>query len=63
MPLYDYQCDKCGYQAEIVQNIHDQPKKKCPKCKKQWRRLFGVPSLKFIGSGFYVNDYGKNKEV
>lgn len=32
---YDYGCDKCGFLWEDVeQSIHDEPKKKCPRCKK-----------------------------
>lgn len=64
MPFYEYLCDKeaggCGHTFELNQGITEEPKKKCPKCKKhKLRRLFGSPGLVFKGTGFYVNDYPK----
>lgn len=33
MPTYDYACNYCGFLWEdVVQNINDPKKKKCPKC-------------------------------
>lgn len=65
MPTYDYLCDSqsggCGHQFEQFQNIKEEPLTKCPKCKKKKvRRLFGLPGVKFVGSGFHCNDYPKN---
>lgn len=62
MPNYEYCCDACGHRFEVLQNLNDEPKQKCPECKKpKLRRLMGVPALIFKGTGFYVTDY-KNKE-
>jgi len=33
-------------------------KTKCPECGKRKGRCYDVPNLRFVGSGFYVNDYG-----
>jgi hypothetical protein len=33
---------------------------KCPECKKLGYREFHAPALRFVGAGFYCNDYGKN---
>lgn len=59
MPTYDYECDACSHRFELFQSINDDPKKKCPKCRKsKLRRLFGTgAALMFKGSGFYQTDY------
>ena len=59
MPTYDYECDACGHKFEMFQNISEDPKKKCPECKKsKLRRLFGTgAAIMFKGSGFYQTDY------
>ena len=59
MPTYDYECDGCGHNFELFQNINDSVKRKCPECKKnKLRRLFGTgAAIVFKGSGFYQTDY------
>lgn len=59
MPTYDYECDACGHEFELFQQISESPKKKCPACRKpKLRRLFGTgAALMFKGSGFYKTDY------
>jgi putative FmdB family regulatory protein len=64
MPTYEYLCDPdhggCGHKFDEMQSFKDEPLTDCPECKKKkLRRLFGVPGLIFVGSGFYVNDYGR----
>jgi putative FmdB family regulatory protein len=64
MPTYEYKCSQCGHALEERQKITDQPLTQCPKCKKEalQRGLGGgAATLRFIGSGFYINDYA-NKE-
>lgn len=59
MPTYDYECDACGHEFELFQQISEDPKKKCPECKKnKLVRLFGTgAAIVFKGSGFYQTDY------
>lgn len=59
MPTYDYECDGCGHTFELFQQISEDPKRKCPECKKlKLRRLFGTgAAVVFKGSGFYQTDY------
>ncbi|MCA9099855.1 MAG: FmdB family zinc ribbon protein [Pirellulales bacterium] len=59
MPTYDYVCDACHHEFELFQSIKDEPKKKCPECKKnKLRRKFGTgAAVVFKGSGFYQTDY------
>lgn len=59
MPTYDYECDACGHEYELFQQISDGVKRKCPECGKlKLRRLFGTgAAIVFKGSGFYETDY------
>jgi putative FmdB family regulatory protein len=59
MPTYEYACDSCGNDFEVMQKMSDAPVEKCPKCGKNVRRvLSGGIGISFKGSGFYVNDSG-----
>ncbi len=59
MPTYDYECDACGHEFELFQQISEGVKRKCPDCGKlKLRRLFGTgAAVVFKGSGFYETDY------
>ena len=59
MPLYEYQCEKCGDIFEVMQKFSDEPVKVHEKCGGGVRRLLSAPALQFKGSGWYVNDYAK----
>ena len=37
MPTYEYACQKCGHEFEQFQSMRDEPLKKCPKCKKNFK--------------------------
>ena len=58
MPTYEYRCNKCQHQFEVVQKISADPLKSCPKCRGKVKRLIGSGSgVIFKGSGFYATDY------
>ena len=59
MPTYDYQCQHCGYEFELFQQMTAPVKRKCPECKTlKLKRLIGSGSaVVFKGSGFYETDY------
>jgi len=60
MPLYEYKCAKCGDVFELIQKFSDEPLKVHPGCGGEVERLVSAAALRFKGSGWYVNDYGKN---
>ncbi|MEW6325345.1 MAG: FmdB family zinc ribbon protein [Nitrospirota bacterium] len=63
MPLYEYQCRKCGHRFEVIQKFSDAPVGQCPKCAGAVEKLLSVPGgLQFKGSGFYITDYVKKGE-
>lgn len=59
MPLYEYQCKKCGHRFEKIQKFSDPLVKKCPKCGGAVEQVISAPAVQFKGSGWYVTDYAK----
>ena len=59
MPLYEYQCKKCGKKSEFIQNFSDPHETKCPRCGGLLKKLLSSPAVQFKGSGFYATDYAK----
>ena len=59
MPLYEYECKKCGHRFEKIQNFSDKMVKKCPECGGQVEQMISAPAVQFKGSGWYVTDYAK----
>jgi putative FmdB family regulatory protein len=57
VPLYEYQCTKCGKKTEKIENISGPHLKKCPHCAGKVERLVTAPAIQFKGSGWYVTDY------
>lgn len=58
MPLYEYQCKKCGHRFERIQSFSAEDVKQCPICQGEVERLISAPAIRFKGSGFYSTDYG-----
>jgi putative FmdB family regulatory protein len=59
MPLYEYECKKCGQRFEKIQKFSDRMVKKCPECGGQVEQMISAPAVQFKGSGWYVTDYAK----
>jgi putative FmdB family regulatory protein len=59
MPLYEYECKKCGHRFEKIQKFSDRMVKKCPDCGGRVEQMISAPAVQFKGSGWYVNDYPK----
>lgn len=63
MPFYEYQCQACSAQVEVLQKISDAPLKKCPECgKNQLRKLISAPSFRLAGGGWYETDFKTDKD-
>lgn len=61
MPLYEYECTKCGRRVEVIQKFSDAPRTRCETCKGPLKKLPSAPAIHFKGTGWYVTDYGKGK--
>ncbi len=60
MPLYEYECEKCGKRVEKIEKYDGPHVKKCPSCGGHLDRLQSAPAIQFKGSGWYVTDYGRS---
>jgi putative FmdB family regulatory protein len=58
MPIYEYQCPKCGT-FELTQRITDKPLGKCPTCKAKVKKLISNTSFQLKGTGWYITDYAR----
>ena len=59
MPIYEYQCRKCGDEFDAIQGFSDKPLKKCKKCGGSLHKLISECSFHLKGTGWYVTDYAK----
>jgi putative FmdB family regulatory protein len=63
VPFYEYQCQACGAQVEVMQKISDAPLKKCPECgKSRLTKLVSAPVFRLKGGGWYETDFKSDKE-
>jgi putative FmdB family regulatory protein len=63
MPLYEYECQKCGERFEIIQKFSDPLVTAHETCGGVVKKLLSAPAIQFKGSGWYITDYaraGKN---
>lgn len=66
MPFYEYQCEKCGHEEEVLQKISDPPLKKCPACgKPAMKKVVSATAFRLKGGGWYETDFksGSKKNV
>ena len=58
MPIYEYECQKCGT-FETTQRITEEPLSKCPTCKGKVKKLISNTSFQLKGTGWYITDYAR----
>lgn len=64
MPIYEYQCEKCGEIIEAFQNFSDKPLKKCDHCSGKLHKIISQSTFHLKGTGWYVTDYaGKKRDT
>ncbi len=63
MPLYEYQCQNCNYQFDIIQKMSDEKLILCPKCgQHKLKKLISSSGFRLKGSGWYETDF-KTKKI
>jgi putative FmdB family regulatory protein len=64
MPIYEYQCEKCGAQLDVMQKIGEPPPKKCESCGAKGKMTRQVSRTSFVlkGGGWYSDLYGSSKK-
>lgn len=58
MPLYEYQCARCG-RFEIIKKFSDPPLLACPTCGGEVQKVLSAPAIQFKGTGWYITDYAR----
>ena len=64
MPIYEYRCQKCGHDLEVMQKVNDPAPDSCPKCGavQAMERLVSRTSFQLKGGGWYSDLYGSAKK-
>ncbi|MEZ5558912.1 MAG: zinc ribbon domain-containing protein [Pseudomonadales bacterium] len=66
MPIYEYQCQKCGHEFEAIQKVSDEPLRQCPACSEEaLRKKISAAGFRLKGGGWYETDFkaGKKKNI
>lgn len=62
MPLYRYECKKCGHEFRILHHHGDNSVATCPSCESiDLHRLPSRVSVQFKGNGYYKTDRANKK--
>lgn len=63
MPIYEYECDKCGSIFEKFQTFSEKPLVKCDQCSGKLHKIISQSTFHLKGNGWYVTDYaGKSQK-
>jgi len=62
MPIYEYQCKKCGTIEEALQKFSDKPLSRCRHCSGKLHKLVSRSSFHLKGTGWYVTDYANRSK-
>jgi len=57
MPIYEYECTRCGQVEEVLQRFSDKPLTKCPSCAGKLHKLVSQSTFHLKGTGWYATDY------
>lgn len=66
MPIYEYRCDSCGAELEVIQKMSDAPLVTCPECGAEaLKKLISAAGFRLKGDGWYETDFkaGKKKNL
>lgn len=55
MPVYEYECRECGV-FELEQKITEEPRKRCPTCRKGVERLISNTSFSLVGTDWFCKE-------
>lgn len=65
MPIYEYKCEKCGKEMEVMHKVSDPAPAECPECQARGslQRLVSRTSFQLKGGGWYSDLYGSPKKT
>jgi putative FmdB family regulatory protein len=62
MPIYEYECSKCGKIDEVLQKFSDKPLVRCKHCSGKLHKLVSHSSFHLKGTGWYITDYANKSQ-
>lgn len=64
MPIYEYQCEKCGKIVDVLQKVDDPAPGTCESCGAKGKMSRQVSRTSFVlkGGGWYSDLYGSTKK-
>ena len=58
MPIYEYECSKCGHSMEAIQKFSDPALTECPACHTEnLHKKVSAAAFHLKGGGWYVTDF------
>jgi putative FmdB family regulatory protein len=63
MPIYQYKCENCDEQFDVIQKFADEPLTVHAKCGGAVHRMMTAPAFQFKGTGWYVTDYANKSSA
>lgn len=63
MPIYEYRCQSCNHDLEVMQKLSDPELSDCPACgQPQLKKLISAVGFRLKGSGWYETDFKKGNQ-
>ncbi|MCD6525670.1 MAG: zinc ribbon domain-containing protein [Desulfuromonas sp.] len=63
MPMYEYECQKCGFVFEARQKFSDEPLSECRDCGGAVKKLISRSGFALKGGGWYDQGYSADKSA
>jgi putative FmdB family regulatory protein len=66
MPIYEYQCQSCQHELEVIHKISAEPRKDCPACgQSELKKKVSAAAFRLKGGGWYETDFktGDKKNI
>lgn len=58
MPIYEYRCNVCSHELEVIQKLSDPELSDCPACgQPELKKLMSAVGFRLKGSGWYETDF------
>jgi len=58
MPIYEYACNSCGHELEIIQKMSDDALEECPNCHNNTlKKQISAGGFQLKGNGWYETDF------
>ena len=63
MPIYEYRCQSCSHELEVMQKLSDPELSDCPNCSRPaLKKLISPVGFRLKGSGWYETDFKKGNQ-